>query len=143
MMSNRRWLMAVFSVLMSAAPFVTPGAAPAMEGVTAANLAAIAPRGGKSGPQVGSASYYHDSLAGRKTANGERYNPRAMTAAHRTLPFGTRLKVTNLANGRSVFVTVNDRGPYAKGRILDLSRAAAEKLGFIKQGHTRVRIEVA
>jgi rare lipoprotein A len=92
--------------------------------------------------EVGSASFYHNSLAGRKTASGEPYRPGAMTAAHKKLPLGTRLRVTNLANGKQVVVKVNDRGPYAKGRILDLSRGAAEQLGFIKQGHTKVRIEV-
>lgn len=91
---------------------------------------------------TGEASYYADSLAGRRTASGVPYRPNEMIAAHKTLPFGTLLRVTNLANGRVVEVRVVDRGPYAKGRILDLSRRAAEELGFIRQGHTRVRIEV-
>ncbi len=68
-------------------------------------------------------------------------NPAAMTAAHRTLPFGTKLRVTNERNGRSVVVRINDRGPFARGRILDLSKAAAAKLGFIRAGHTRVCLE--
>ncbi|MFP1630286.1 septal ring lytic transglycosylase RlpA family protein [Zhengella sp. ZM62] len=85
--------------------------------------------------QCGSASWY--ALTSR-TASGERMNPAAMTAAHRTLPFGTRVKVTNQRNGRSVIVRINDRGPFVKGRVIDLSRAAAGKLGFISRGHTKV-----
>ena len=85
--------------------------------------------------QCGSASWY--ALTSR-TASGERMNPAAMTAAHRTLPFGTRVKVTNQHNGRSVIVRINDRGPFVKGRIIDLSKAAAGKLGFISRGHTNV-----
>lgn len=92
--------------------------------------------------QVGSASFYASSLAGRRTASGVRYDPRKMVAAHRTLPFGSRLRVTNEANGRSVEVKVVDRGPFARGRVLDLSRTAAEELDFIRRGHTRVTIEV-
>lgn len=92
--------------------------------------------------QVGSASYYANMLAGRPTASGIPYDPSAAVAAHQELPFGTRLRVHNLANGRVVEVEVVDRGPFAKGRILDLSRSAAEELDFIRAGHTRVRIEV-
>lgn len=92
--------------------------------------------------QEGSASYYASMLAGRPTASGVPYDPSAAVAAHRKLPFGTRLRVHNLANGRAVEVEVVDRGPFAKGRILDLSRSAARKLDFIREGHTRVRIEV-
>lgn len=85
--------------------------------------------------QCGSASWY---ALTSKTASGERMNPAAMTAAHRTLPFGTRVKVTNQRNGRSVIVRINDRGPFVKGRVIDLSKAAAGKLGFISRGHTKV-----
>src|SRR5690554_4613253 len=88
--------------------------------------------------QCGSASWY---ALTSKTASGERMNPAAMTAAHRTLPFGTKVKVTNQKNGKSVMVRINDRGPFAKGRVLDLSRAAAHKLGFIRAGHTRICID--
>lgn len=87
--------------------------------------------------QCGAASWY--ALTSR-TASGERMNPAAMTAAHRTLPFGTRVKVTNQRNGRSVIVRINDRGPFVKGRVIDLSKAAAGKLGFISRGHTSVCI---
>ncbi len=91
---------------------------------------------------LGMASYYGAGFANRPTANGERFDPRAMTAAHRTLPFGTRVRVTNLENGRQVVVRINDRGPYRKDRVLDLSRAAAHKLGFLDDGVAHVRIEV-
>ena len=94
------------------------------------------------GMQTGHASYYHDSLHGRRTANGERYDRNALTAAHRTLPLGTLLRVVNLTNQKAVLVRVNDRGPYAAGRALDLSRAAASALGYLTRGTTRVRMEV-
>jgi rare lipoprotein A len=91
---------------------------------------------------TGTASYYASSLAGRRTASGERYDPRALVAAHRHLPFGTVLRVTNPANERSVEVRVIDRGPFTRGRVIDLSRRAAEELGMIRRGHAAVRIEV-
>ena len=93
-----------------------------------------APRDG----ERGKASYYADSLAGRKTASGERYDTKQLTAAHRTLPFGTKLKVTNQRNGKSVIVRINDRGPFIKGRVIDLSRGAARQLGFISAGVTNI-----
>ena len=80
----------------------------------------------------GIASYYHPSLAGNLTANGETYDPAALTAAHRTLPFGAKLRLKRRDNGRAVTVRVNDRGPFVDGRALDLSRAAAAKLGLTK-----------
>ena len=83
----------------------------------------------------GSASWYALTSL---TASGERMDPERMTVAHRTLPFGTTLKVTNPSNGRSVVVRVNDRGPFVRGRVLDLSKAAAARLGFIRKGHTQV-----
>ncbi|TPM63924.1 septal ring lytic transglycosylase RlpA family protein [Mesorhizobium sp. B2-2-4] len=85
--------------------------------------------------QCGRASWY--ALHSR-TASGERMNPSALTAAHRTLPFGTKLRVTNQNNGRSVVVRINDRGPFIRGRVLDLSKGAAGQLGFIGSGHTAV-----
>ena len=90
----------------------------------------------------GSASWYADALAGRRTASGEPYDPSELIAAHRALPFGTRLRVTNLSNDRSVVVRVIDRGPFVGERILDLSRRAAEQIGIIRAGHARVRLEV-
>ncbi|HEV7417722.1 MAG TPA: septal ring lytic transglycosylase RlpA family protein [Tianweitania sediminis] len=88
--------------------------------------------------QCGSASWY---ALTSKTASGERMNPQAMTAAHRSLPFGTKIKVTNSSNGKAVIVRINDRGPFIKGRVLDLSKAAAGKLGFIGKGHTKICME--
>jgi rare lipoprotein A len=87
--------------------------------------------------QCGRASWY--ALHSR-TASGERMNPSALTAAHRTLPFGTRIKVTNRKNGKSVVVRINDRGPFIRGRVLDVSKGAASKLGFIRSGHTSICI---
>ncbi|HEY0414212.1 MAG TPA: septal ring lytic transglycosylase RlpA family protein [Allosphingosinicella sp.] len=90
----------------------------------------------------GVASYYGRELAGNRTANGERFNPMALTAAHRTLPLGTMLRVTNLGNGRSVIVRVNDRGPFTRGRVLDMSYAAAREIAMIGPGSAQVRLEV-
>ena len=88
------------------------------------------------------ASYYGKRFHGRLTANGERFNMNAMTAAHKTLPFGTKVRVTYPRNGRSVVVRINDRGPFIKGRAIDLSRGAASKLGFIQSGHARVKLDI-
>ena len=93
------------------------------------------------GSTVGIASRYSNRLAGRKTANGEIYDPKKLTAAHLKLPFGTRVKVTNLENNETVVVRINDRGPYVKGRIIDLSYAAARQIGMLKKGIVKVRIE--
>ena len=90
----------------------------------------------------GEASWYGPGFHGRLTANGERYNQNAMTAAHRSLRFGTRVKVTNLNNGRSVILRINDRGPYVKGRVIDVSAAAARSLGMIKTGVAPVRVTI-
>lgn len=90
----------------------------------------------------GQASFYADALEGNKTASGEPYQNCALTAAHRSLPFGTKVVVTYLKTGKSVEVVINDRGPYAEGRIIDVSRAAAEKLGLIDDGHGDVRLEI-
>ena len=89
--------------------------------------------------QCGGASWYN--FAGRKTASGERMNPNAMTAAHRNLRFGTKVRVTNRKNGRSIIVRINDRGPFIKGRVIDLSKAAASRLGYLRRGHTSVCIQ--
>ena len=90
----------------------------------------------------GEASYYASGFEGRPTASGEPYRGTALTAAHRTLPFGTRVKVTNLANGRSVEVRINDRGPFHRRRVIDLSRAAAERLGMVRRGRAPVEVQV-
>lgn len=94
------------------------------------------------GGSSGMASWYGGRFHGRKTANGERYNMNAMTAAHKTLPFGTRVLVTNTRNGRSVQVRINDRGPFVRGRIIDLSRAAASQIGVTSSGVAPVRVSV-
>lgn len=90
----------------------------------------------------GVASYYGSELAGHRTANGERFNPRELTAAHRTLPFGSKVRVTNPANGRSVVVRINDRGPFARGRLIDLSRSAAERIGLVAHGSGTVQLSL-
>ena len=86
------------------------------------------------------ASYYGKELAGRRTASGERFNPSAMTAAHRTLRFGTRVRVTNPRNGRSVVVRINDRGPFVKGRSIDLSSGAARAIGMGSSAQVRMQV---
>ncbi len=88
----------------------------------------------------GKASYYADKFNGRKTASGERFSNGKKTAAHKTLAFGTKVKVTNLANGKTVKVRINDRGPFVAGRIIDLSKSAAKKIGLQKQGVANVKI---
>lgn len=136
-----------------ALPFVRGGALPAPEPAPAAVVALEEPLSPAlaAGAElllpgvelgVGEASFYARMLEGRPTASGERYRGEELTAAHRTLPFGTLLRVTNLANGRTVVVRVNDRGPFHRSRILDLSRAAAEQLGMVRRGLARVRLEV-
>ncbi len=91
--------------------------------------------------EVGIASWYGRDFHGRRTANGERYDMHALSAAHKTLPMPTLVRVTNLENGRSVIVRVNDRGPFARGRLIDLSYAAARQLGFVEKGTARVRVQ--
>jgi rare lipoprotein A len=89
---------------------------------------------------VGTASYYGKGFNGRRAANGETFNMHAMTAAHRSLPFGTQLQVTNMRNGRSVVVRIQDRGPYVRGRVLDLSYGAARALDMITSGTAKVKM---
>jgi len=91
--------------------------------------------------ETGKGSFYADKFQGRSTASGEKFDQHKMTAAHRTLPFGTKVKVTNLANGRSVNVTINDRGPFAPGRIIDVSKKAARKLGMVDAGVASLEIK--
>lgn len=92
--------------------------------------------------ETGQASYYGNEFHGRKTANGEQFDQAKLTAAHRTLPFGTRLKVTNTQNGKSVQVRVNDRGPFVKGRVIDLSSSAFKTIASLNAGVVPVRIQV-
>ena len=97
---------------------------------------------GISTQQRGRISMYGNDFAGRKTASGESFDPTALTMAHRTLPFGTRVRVTNLENHRSVEVVVNDRGPFVSGRIADLSEAAARRIGMIADGVVEALVDV-
>ena len=92
--------------------------------------------------QTGKASFYADKFDGHPTASGEKYRHNKLTGAQKSLPFGTKVRVTNLANNESVEVTINDRGPYVDGRIIDVSKSAAEKLGFVNQGLADVKLEV-
>ncbi len=110
----------------------------------AAGCASTNPRrlAGPGDAEVGIASYYDSAHEGRATASGERFDPDRLTAAHPTLPFGTRVRVTNLENGRSVVVTITDRGPFHRGRVIDLSERAARRLGFVARGVARVRLDV-
>ncbi len=125
---------AAFAVLPEASTEVSvqPGAVD----ITAIEPASATPLGS------GVASYYGKRFHGRLTASGVAFDMHAMTAAHKTLPFGSRVRVTNPRTGQSVVVEINDRGPYARGRVLDVSRAAAEQLGLIGPGHARVELEL-
>ncbi len=91
--------------------------------------------------KTGTASYYGAKHHGKRTASGEPFDQHALTAAHRQLPFGTRVKVTNVNNDKTVVVRINDRGPHVRGRLIDLSRAAAQQLGMLRSGTARVRVQ--
>lgn len=91
--------------------------------------------------QTGKASFYADKFNGRKTANGERFSNSKLTAAHKTLPFGTKVKVTNLSNGKTVKVRINDRGPFVAGRMIDLSKKAAKRIDLVNNGVGNVKIK--
>lgn len=91
--------------------------------------------------ETGTASFYGSRHHGKRTASGEPFDQHGLTAAHRTLPFGTRVQVTNLKNDRSVIVRINDRGPHTRGRLIDLSKAAAQQLDMIRSGTARVRVQ--
>ena len=90
----------------------------------------------------GMASWYGPGFHGRRTANGERFNQYALTAAHKSLPFGTKVKVTNLRNGKSIVVRINDRGPFIRGRVIDLSKGAAQAIGVQSSGVAKVSLDV-
>ena len=113
-----------------------------LRAVLLAGCATERPHAPQQGVERGVASWYGQKFHGRPTASGERYDMHQLTAAHRTLPFGTRREVVNLDNGRSVVVRVNDRGPFASHRVIDLSRAAAHRIGLLARGHGRVRLEL-
>ncbi len=125
-----RWL-AIAIVLSACAPVMTVSPLPLA--TKAQELAAV---------EEGMASWYGPNFAGRRTANGETFDPSQLTAAHRTLPFGTLVKVTNLNNSHSVIVRINDRGPFKDNRVIDLSRAAAESIRMIGSGIAPVRVEI-
>lgn len=116
-----------------------------LAGILALNTAftfTLAAQSKKTTAEYGKCGYYADNLHGRKTASGEKYDKNLLTCAHKTLAFGTKIRVTRLDNKKSVIVRVNDRGPYMDGYVVDLSRKAAEKIGLIRDGVTRVKIEV-
>jgi rare lipoprotein A len=92
--------------------------------------------------QTGGASFYGEKWNGRFTASGERFNTEQLTAAHKSLPFGTKVRVTNVSNGKSVIVKINDRGPFIKGRVIDLSKAAFREIENISKGVTKVKLEI-
>jgi rare lipoprotein A len=92
--------------------------------------------------KAGMASYYHDRFHGRRTASGARYDKNSYSAAHKSLPLGTQVRVTDSRSGKSVVVRINDRGPYARGRVIDLSRAAAQEIGLTRKGVTKVELEI-
>lgn len=109
---------------------------------TASRTALAAPARGPTRGLSGLATWYGKPFHGRRTASGERFDMRQLTAAHRSLPFGTRVRVTNLKNQRQVVVRISDRGPYGKGRVIDLSKAAAGQLHMLRSGVVPVKIEV-
>jgi rare lipoprotein A len=122
-------LFSIAAALSLAGGFATPASAQ-----TAAASVAAAPF------ELGMASFFATEMAGRRTATGETCDPATLTAAHRTLPFGTKLRVTNPANGKSVIVRINDRGPFARGRVIDLSKAAAAEIDLVQRGHGHVEL---
>jgi rare lipoprotein A len=130
----------------SQAPPPTSTTEPATPPAPATAPAPMSPQAGRGNDATrtlrGRVSLYGSEFAGRKTASGETFDPDALTMAHRTLPFGTRVRVTNLENQRSVEVVVNDRGPAVAGRIADLSRAAAARIGMIADGVVDALLEV-
>ncbi len=153
-LSNRgetlRFVLFVFaaSAIQGCATFSTSPDAPIpsrpdpLSIVTSETPRPVAPRVESQKVHVGSASWYGPGFSGKKTASGEVFDETKFTAAHQTLPLGTRAKVTRLSNGKSVEVLINDRGPYIDGRIIDLSQAAARALGFIERGVVEVEVAV-
>lgn len=125
---------ALFCAHALAQSTVAPAAAPAVPPAAPVPAASPAPAAPAADTEQGKLAWYGSKFAGRKTASGQRYDPNALTMAHKTLPFGTRVKVTNLANKRSVELRVNDRGPTQADRIGDVSHAAAKRLGMVRAG---------
>ena len=135
--TNRRLAVVTLASLCAIAVSIAPAAAGSRKNPRDANASIFS----SSRSFAGKASYY-GSESGNRTASGERFNPNGMTAAHRTLPFGTKLRVTEPRSGRSVIVTVNDRGPFVRGRVLDLSTGAARALGITGRGVGHIVAEV-
>ena len=140
---------AALSLLLFAAACSTPTQAPKPAGPGTGtskpytiNGVRYVPRVDPDYNRVGTASWYGGRFHGRPTASGQRYDMNAMTAAHKTLPMGSQVRVTNLANRRAVVLRINDRGPFARGRIIDVSKRAADKLGFRHAGTAEVRVQV-
>ncbi|WP_107667685.1 septal ring lytic transglycosylase RlpA family protein [Cyanothece sp. BG0011] len=125
--------------LMGDAPPLTAIVKPEQDANQESGLASVRPVTSR---RKGMASWYGPGFHGRLTANGERYNQNGLTAAHKSLPFGTQVRVTNLHNGRSVIVRINDRGPYIHGRVIDLSRGAASVIGLLNSGVAPVQLEI-
>lgn len=144
--SNLTNTMSASLVRLTRADFLPGGARCLMLALVFAAVAALVACATEQGStasavaETGLASYYGSEFHGRRTASGEVYDENKLTAAHRTLPFGTRVRVTNLANGKSVVVRINDRGPFREGRIIDVSRRAARELDSIRAGVVRVRV---
>ncbi len=138
-MNHKILLITISLILYSCGPTIAYGDYINSDGMSRKEIEAI-----RNHPevQIGIASYYGKKFHRKLTANGQRFNMYKVSAAHKTLPLGTRVKVTNLNNGKSIRLTINDRGPFKKGRILDLSYKAAQKLGFVNEGTTKVRIDV-
>jgi len=138
--------LAVLALVASAAQAQTAPAAPATPAAPAAApapAAATPAPASTAGVETGLAAVYSDKLHGRKTASGQVYDRNKLTTAHKTLPFGTKVKVTNVKNDKSVVLLVNDRGPTQAGRVVDISPAAAKALGISARGMAEVRVEVA
>ena len=135
---------AFFAVAATTAPSVSPAKSTLKVATrqVAAKVGKKARSVHKNSSMSGIASIYADSLSGRKTASGQRFNQKKLTAAHRSLPIGTRVLVTNLHNNKTVEVFINDRGPFHRDRIIDLSSAAASKLGMRKRGFAQVKLEI-
>jgi len=133
---------ALFCTHALAQSTVAPAAAPAAQPAAPAPAASPAPAAPAADTEQGKLAWYGSKFAGRKTASGQRYDPNALTMAHKTLPFGTRVKVTNVANKRSVELYVNDRGPTQADRIGDVSHAAAKRLGMVRAGIIDAEVSV-
>ena len=140
--ASAQWRALATAVAASATAILLCAPAAGSRNDSAANAASPVEETAPSWTQSGRVSWYGPGFDGRPTASGETFHADALTMAHRSLPLGSRVRVTNLGNGRSVVLRVNDRGPYVHGRIGDLSRAAASRLDFVDDGVVRARIEL-